>query len=113
MGKARLPVAKPEIPKPAEPVPVRPPVLKYSDNAREFLEWLDYSGWRVVMKFQASTGSWFELWRKGQSAARLLIEVFPDQGGFEVWKPLVNSPHRDETMHAVMEYAHRHQDQGI
>lgn len=67
----------------------------------EFLRNLEALGWRRMIDFQSAIGSRFYLYRKGPES-RVLIEVYPDATGFDVWipgdlHPLLKSPEHPYT----------------
>jgi len=67
---------RPEIP-PARLGLLRPPA--------ELFARLEASGWARIVDFEAAIGSRFYLFRQGLK--RLLVEVYPEAGGYEVWEP--------------------------
>jgi len=74
-----------------------------STQADEFISALHDKGWRSQTCF-VDGGHTFELLSKGPNAKALLIQIYPNGHGFQVWRPITESNSILETLEACGVY---------
>lgn len=74
------------------------PPTKAKTDPSEFVNELQQKGWKLINAFN-DRGNCFELLAKGK--ALLLVQLFPRNNGFEVWRPIAESSLISHTKQAV------------
>lgn len=72
-------------------------------QAEAFITALHNTGWRSMTSFETS-GHVFELLMSTKNNRALLVQVYPEGHGFEVWRPVTQSATIAETAAAVAAY---------
>ena len=65
-----------------------------------FISELHAEGWRTLTEFESS-GHTFVLMTKTGTNRNILIQNYPAGHGFEVWRPVTDSPKIEDTKNAV------------
>ena len=73
----------------------------HSRQAEDFIHELHRSDWRSLTTFEGS-GHVFQLLSKGRCL--LLVQIYPEGHGFEVWRPICVSNSVEDTLEAVYIY---------
>lgn len=76
--------------------------VRHAQQAVDFVTALHREDWRTVTVW-IDGGNAFEMLAKG--AKRILVQVYPDAHGFEIWRPVTESNKIDDTAAAVAQYA--------
>jgi len=75
----------------------------HDKQAYRFIKTLCENGW-MSLNTWADGGHAFELLQKRATAKRVIVQIYPQGDGFEVWRPVCESSSIAETAVAVEQY---------